>query len=428
MKNSELAKRRDAAIPRGLASAHAIYAKKARNAEIWDVEGKRYVDFAGGIAVVNTGHMHPKVTAAVQNQLEGFSHPCVQVTPYESYIALAERLNKVTPGNFPKKTVFFTTGAEAIENAVKIARVHTGRPGVIAFSGAFHGRTHMTLGLTGKVVPYKVGFGPFPSEVFHVPFPDAFHGVTVEQSLKALDTLFKADVDPARVATIVIEPVQGEGGFNVTPFDFLRSLREICTKHGILLIVDEIQTGFARTGKMFAIEHAGVAPDLMCMAKSLAGGYPLSAVTGRAEIMDAAAPGGLGGTYGGNPVACSAGLAVLDVIEEEKLIDRSNEIGRIIIDRLNSLAQRNSLDCIGDVRGLGGMVAVELVKTRKTNEPAPDLTKAVVAKAAEKGLIILSCGVYGNVIRFLVPLTASNDIVKEGMDKLEAALLEALAA
>jgi 4-aminobutyrate aminotransferase/(S)-3-amino-2-methylpropionate transaminase len=350
------------------------------------------------------------------------------VTPYESYIALAERLNKLVPGDFPKKTIFFSTGAEAIENAVKLARVHTGRSAIIAFSGAFHGRTAMGMALTGKVVPYKVGFGPFPTEVYHAPFPDSFHGVTVEQSLKALDTLFKADVDPNRVAGIVIEPVQGEGGFNVAPPAFMKALRELCTKHGIVFIIDEIQTGFARTGKMFAIEHSGVAGDLVCMAKSLAGGYPLSAVTGRAEIMEAALPGGLGGTYAGSPVACVAGLAVLDVIAEENLVERSNEIGKIIRDRLNNLLTRNSLDCIGEVRGLGGMVAVELIKSRKTNEPAPDLTKAVVAKSAEKGLVVLSCGVYGNVIRFLVPLTASNELVREGMDKLESALLEALAA
>jgi 4-aminobutyrate aminotransferase/(S)-3-amino-2-methylpropionate transaminase len=428
MKNSDLQKRRENAVPRGVATLHPIFIDHAKNAELWDVEGKRYIDFAGGIAVLNTGHMHPKVTAAVEKQLGQFSHTCFQVTPYESYIALAERLNRLVPGDFPKKTIFFSTGVEAIENAVKLARVHTGRSAIIAFSGAFHGRTAMGMALTGKVVPYKVGFGPFPSEVYHAPFPDAFHGVSVEQSLKALDTLFKADVDPARVAGIVIEPVQGEGGFNVAPFAFLKALRELCTKHGIVLIIDEIQTGFARTGRMFAIEHAGIDGDLVCMAKSLAGGYPLSAVTGRAEIMEAALPGGLGGTYAGSPVACAAGLAVLDVIEEEGLVARSNEIGRIITDRLNNLAARNSLDCIGEVRGLGGMVAVELVRSRKTNEPAPELTKAVVAKSAEKGLVVLSCGIYANVIRFLVPLTASNEIVREGMDKLEAALMEALAA
>jgi 4-aminobutyrate aminotransferase/(S)-3-amino-2-methylpropionate transaminase len=426
--NSELQRRREEAVPRGVSTLHPVFIQRAKNAEMWDVEGRRYIDFAGGIAVLNTGHMHPKIAAAVGAQLGAFSHTCFQVTPYESYIRLAERLNERVPGNFPKKTIFLTTGAEAIENAVKIARAATGRPAIIAFSGAFHGRTAMGMALTGKVAPYKLGFGPFPGDIYHAPFPDAFHGVTVEQSLKALDTLFKADVDPARVAAILIEPVQGEGGFNVAPFEFLRALRALCDKHGMLFIVDEIQTGFGRTGKMFAIEHAGVVPDLVAMAKSLGGGFPLSAVTGRAELMDAAQPGGLGGTYGGSPVACAAGNAVLDVIEEEGLLDRSVAIGRAITERLRALASRNSLDCIGDVRGLGGMVAVELVKSKATNEPAPELTKRVVEKAAQRGLVILSCGVYANVIRFLVPLTASDAIVKEGMDLLEAALIESVAA
>jgi 4-aminobutyrate aminotransferase/(S)-3-amino-2-methylpropionate transaminase len=427
--NSELARRRERAVPRGVATQNpAIFIARAQNAELWDVEGKRYIDFAGGIAVLNTGHMHPKITAAVEAQLKGFSHTCFQVTPYESYVSLAERLNDLVPGDFPKKTIFLTTGAEAIENAVKIARAHTGRPAIIAFSGAFHGRTSLGMALTGKVAPYKIGFGPFPGDIYHVPFPDAFHGVSVEQSLKSLEILFKADVDPARVAGILIEPIQGEGGFNVAPFGFLQALRRICDQHGILLIVDEIQTGFGRTGRMFAIEHAGVVPDLVAMAKSLGGGFPLSAVTGRAEIMDGANPGGLGGTYAGSPVACAAGLAVLEVMAEEDLLARSRAIGQLITERLRELSTRNSLDCIGDVRGLGGMVAMELVRSRAGNEPAPELTKAVVQKAADRGLVILSCGVYGNVIRFLVPLTASDDLVREGMDILESALLEANAA
>ena len=342
--------------------------------------------------------------------------------------AALERLNALVPGSTPKKTAFFTTGAEAVENAVKIARAHTGRPGVIAFTGAFHGRTLLAMALTGKVVPYKVGFGPFPAEVYHAPFPNAYRGISVQDSLKALEQLFKSDVDATRVAAIIVEPVQGEGGFNIAPPEFLQALRKICDDNGILLIIDEIQTGFARTGKMFAIEHSGVEPDLMTMAKSLAGGFPLSAVTGKAEIMDAPIPGGIGGTYAGNPLATTAALAVLDVIEEEKLIQRSNDLGERIAGRFRSMAQRNTLSVIGDVRNLGAMIAMELVKDRDTKEPAPELTKALVAKAAEKGLVLLSCGTYGNVIRILVPLTASDALVDEGLDIIERSLEELVSA
>ncbi|MCA1941259.1 MAG: 4-aminobutyrate--2-oxoglutarate transaminase [Caenispirillum bisanense] len=426
--NTELAARRESAIPRGVATMLPVFTERAENAEIWDVEGKRYIDFAGGIAVLNTGHMHPKVKAAVAGQLDKFSHTCFQVTPYESYVVLAEKLNALVPGNSPKKTLFLTTGAEAVENAVKIARAYTKRSAVVAFSGAFHGRTMMGMALTGKVMPYKAGFGPMPAEVFHAPFPNAYHGVSVEDSLKYLDTLFKSDVDPARVAAMILEPVQGEGGFNVAPAEWLQALRKICDEHGILLIIDEIQTGFARTGKMFAIEHAGVEPDMMTMAKSLAGGFPLSAVTGKAEIMDGANPGGLGGTYAGSPLACAAGLAVLDVIEEEGLIARANELGTLMTDRLKAMAQKNSLSCIGDIRGLGAMVAMELVTDRDTRAPAADLTKALVQAVAKKGLILLACGTRANVIRFLVPLTASDALVNEGMDIIESTLEELAAA
>lgn len=426
--NTELAARRESAIPRGVATMLPVFTERAENAEIWDVEGKRYIDFAGGIAVLNTGHMHPKVKAAVAGQLDKFSHTCFQVTPYESYVVLAEKLNALVPGNSPKKTLFLTTGAEAVENAVKIARAYTKRSAVVAFSGAFHGRTMMGMALTGKVMPYKAGFGPMPAEVFHAPFPNAYHGVSVEDSLKYLDTLFKSDVDPARVAAMILEPVQGEGGFNVAPAEWLQALRKICDEHGILLIIDEIQTGFARTGKMFAIEHAGVEPDMMTMAKSLAGGFPLSAVTGKAEIMDGANPGGLGGTYAGSPLACAAGLAVLDVIEEEGLVARANEIGTLMTDRLKAMAQKNSLSCIGDIRGLGAMVAMELVTDRDTRAPAADLTKALVQAVAKKGLILLACGTRANVIRFLVPLTASDALVNEGMDIIESTLEELAAA
>ena len=359
--NAELDARRQKAIPRGVSNSLAVYADRAANAELWDVEGKRYIDFASGIAVLNTGHVHPRVKEAIARQLDKFIHTCFQVTPYESYVALAEQLNELAPGKTPKKTIFLSTGAEAIENAIKIARFHTKRSAVIAFSGGFHGRTLACISLTGKVQPYKAGFGPMLPEVYHVPFPMAYHGVTtVEQSLQAIDHLFKADVDPARVAAIIIEPVLGEGGFYAAPTELLRKLRALCDQHGILLIVDEIQTGFGRTGRMFAIEHSGVEPDLMTIAKSVAGGVPLSAVIGKADIMDAPVPGGLGGTYAGSPLACAAGLAVLEVIREEQLLKRAQHIGHFMTSRLKGLQVR--FPCIGDVRALGAMVAIELVK------------------------------------------------------------------
>jgi 4-aminobutyrate aminotransferase/(S)-3-amino-2-methylpropionate transaminase len=426
--NQALQSRRESAVPRGVSTQLPVFAAKALNAEITDVEGRRYIDFGAGIAVVNTGHMHPKVKAAVAAQLENFSHTCFQVTPYEGYIRLAERLNEKVPTRGPRKTIFLTTGAEAIENAVKIARAHTGRAGVIAFSGAFHGRTLLGMALTGKVVPYKVGFGPMPGDIYHLPFPVAYHGKEVAQTLEALETLFKADVDPKRIAAMIIEPVQGEGGFYIAQAELLQGLRRICDEHGIVMIVDEVQTGFARTGKMFGIEHSGVQPDLITMAKSLAGGFPLSAVTGKAEIMDAPGPGGLGGTYGGNPLACAAGNAVLDIIEEEGLCARANEIGEVITTRIRQMQDTNSLKgIIGDVRGLGAMVAMELVAGGDADRPDPDLTRALVARAAQKGLVLLSCGVRGNVIRFLVPLTASTDLVNEGMDILSESLRECVA-
>ena len=325
--NAEFITRREAATPRGVSVAYPVYTEKAENAELWDVEGKRYIDFAGGIAVLNVGHRHPKVIAAVKDQLDKFTHTCFQVAPYEGYIELAERLNALAPFKGPAKTVFFTTGAEATENAVKISRAHTGRSAVIAFTGAFHGRTMMTMAMTGKVLPYKKKFGPMPNEVYHIPFPIEEHGVSVAESLRALEFLFRADVEPSRVACIIIEPVQGEGGFYAAPKELLLALRKLCDDHGIVLVADEVQTGFARTGKIFGIEHSGVEPDLVTVAKSLGGGFPISGVIGKAEIMDAADPGGIGGTYAGSPVSCAAALAVLDVIAEEKLLDRANAIG-----------------------------------------------------------------------------------------------------
>jgi 4-aminobutyrate aminotransferase/(S)-3-amino-2-methylpropionate transaminase len=400
-----------------------VYAERAANAEIWDVEGRRYIDFASGISVLNTGHVHPKVQAAIARQLEKFTHACFQVTPYESYIALAEALNALAPGATPKKTIFLTTGAEAVENAIKIARFHTKRSAVIAFSGSFHGRTLACMSLTGKVQPYKTGFGPMLPEVYHLPYPMAYHGVTVEDSLASLEQLFKATVDPARVAAIILEPVLGEGGFYAAPPELLRRLRTLCDSHGIVLIADEIQSGFGRTGRMFAIEHSGVEPDLITIAKSVAGGVPLSAVIGKASIMDAPGPGGLGGTYAGSPLACAAGLAVLEVMREEQLLQRSQEIGRYMSQRFKALQAR--FPCIGEVRSLGAMVAIELVKGSRADSPDPDLTKAVVQAAGRRGLVILSCGVYANVIRFLAPLTIPDAHLREGCVLFEQALEEA---
>ncbi len=422
--NAELLARRNAAIPRGIASATPVFADRAENAEVWDVEGRRYVDFAGGIAVVNTGHRHPKVMKAVEEQLKRFTHTAFQVMAYEPFIALAERLNRLAPVKGPAKTIFLSTGAEAVENAVKIARAFTGRPAIVAFSGAFHGRTLFTLGLTGKVVPYKTGFGPFPGDIYHLPFPMAAHGVSPGDALDALDRLFKADLEPSRVAALIIEPVQGEGGFYIAPVDFLKKLRAICDQHGILLIADEIQSGFARTGKMFAIEHSGVQPDLITIAKSLAGGFPISGVIGRQAVMDAPAPGGLGGTYAGSPLGCAAGLAVLDVIEEEKLLERSVRLGKRVVDRLRAIAQRNDVPPFGEIRNLGGMIAFELVKSRGTQDPDPEATKALTSRALQNGLILLSCGVYANTIRILVPLTASDAVVDEGLDIIERSLVQ----
>jgi 4-aminobutyrate aminotransferase/(S)-3-amino-2-methylpropionate transaminase len=420
--NAELHERRERALPRAWGSAQPVYVERAYNAEVWDVERRRYIDFGAGIAVLNTGHLHPRVQAAVAAQLERFSHTCFMVTPYESVVALAERLNALMPGTTPKKSFFANSGAEAVENAVKIARYVTRRPGVIAFSGGFHGRTMMAMALTGKVAPYKQGFGPFPGDVYHVPYPYEYRGVTLQDSLDAIHHLFKDDIEPERVGSIVIEPVIGEGGFVVAPFELLQELRALCDRHGIMLVIDEVQTGFARTGRMFAHEYAGIEADLVTMAKSLGGGFPISAVTGKAEIMDAVHPSGIGGTYGGSPIGVAAALAVLDVIEEERLVERAQHQGRLIRDRLTALAEH--FPVIGDVRGLGAMMAMELVEDRTTKAPAADLTKALAQKAGRLGLILLSCGTLGNVIRFLVPLTAGDEVLNEGFDILEKAMTE----
>lgn len=415
--NQQWQARKNAAIPNGIGITCDFYAKRALNAELWDVEDRRFIDFAAGIAVANTGHCHPRIVAAIQAQLAAFTHTAFQVAPYASYVELAEKVNQLTPGNHAKKTAFFTTGAEAVENAVKIARAATGRTGVVAFSGAFHGRTFMGMALTGKVAPYKQDFGPLPGEVYHLPFPTPLDGVTTEDSIRALHTLFKADISPKRVAAILIEPVQGEGGFNVAPNDLLRALRRECDEHGILLIVDEVQTGFARTGRMFAIEHSGVVPDLITMAKSLAGGMPLSGVCGRAEIMDAAPRGSLGGTYAGNPLAVASGLAVLDIIHDEQLIARAETLGQRLRAALTDIHHPG----IAEVRGLGAMIAAEF-RDPATGKPDPETAVRIQRRARELGLILLTCGSYGNVIRFLFPLTIPDSVLDEGLDILKAAM------
>jgi 4-aminobutyrate aminotransferase/(S)-3-amino-2-methylpropionate transaminase len=420
--NAEIFARREAAVPRGIGHSTAISAQRALNAEVWDVEGKRYVDFAGGIAVLNTGHCNPHVMDAVREQMERFTHTCFQVLLYEPYVTLAERLNKLVPIDGPVKTAFFTTGAEATENAIKMARAATGRAGVIAFTGGFHGRTAMTMTMTGKVLPYKKGFGAAIPEVWHVPFPAPSLDVSVEESLKYLGFLFKADIDPARVAAIIIEPVQGEGGFHQAPPELMRSLRKICDQHGIVFIADEVQTGYGRTGKMFAMEHYDIKPDLICVAKSLAGGFPLSGVIGKQAIMDAAEPGGLGGTYAGNPLAVAAANAVLDVFERDNLVARANAIGEHIVARLKKMQQRNDLLPMAAVRAVGAMIAFDIVKERGGEAPDAEMTKRVTQRAADEGLILLSCGTSFNTIRILVPLTAEDSIIDEGLDKLELAL------
>ncbi len=421
--NAALVARRGKAVARGIGMAAPVMAARAENAEIWDVEGNRYIDFGGGIAVVNTGHRHPTVMKHVYEQLERVTHTCAMVMPYEPFVVVCEKLNELAPISGEKKSALVTTGAEAVENAVKIARAHTGRTDVIAFQGGFHGRTLLTMALTGKVVPYKVKFGPFPAGIWHIPFPVAHKGVTVEDSLHALEWIFKAEVEPSKVAAIIIEPVQGEGGFYVAPKELMVALRRICDEHGIVFIVDEIQSGFGRTGKFFAVEHFGVEPDLMTVAKSLAGGFPLAGVVGRAEIMDAPEPGGLGGTYAGNAVACAAAVGVIEVFEAEKLLEKSVAQGEQIMARLKSIKAKGKGMPMGDIRGLGAMLAFEIVTKHGGNEPDAAGAKALAQKCLERGLLILTCGVYGDTIRLLCPLTASKELVDEGLDILEKAIL-----
>ncbi|AJK16330.1 4-aminobutyrate aminotransferase [Yersinia pseudotuberculosis] len=423
MSHRELEQRRKEATPRGIGVLCDFYAVRAENATLWDEQGREYIDFTAGIATLNIGHRHPKVMAAVRQQLDQFTHTAYQVVPYASYVTLAEKINSLAPisnsnqtaaGN--SKTAFFTTGVEAIENAVKIARAATGRPGVIAFSGAFHGRTLLAMALTGRAVPYKVGFGPFPASIFHALYPNELYGVSVEEAISSVERLFRCDISPTQVAAILFEPIQGEGGFNIAPPEFVSALRTLCDEHGILLIADEVQTGFARTGKLFAMEYyPDTKVDVITMAKSLGGGMPISAVTGRADIMDAPLPGSLGGTYAGNPLAVAASLAVLDIIAEEKLCERALILGAKLVDVLEK-AQMSNAAIVG-IRARGSMVAVEF-NDPVSGKPSPELTLAYQRKALEEGLLLLSCGVHSNVIRFLYPLTIPDKQFKQAMNIL----------
>lgn len=418
--NENLLLRRASSVARAIGSAHTLFVHRASNAEIWDVDGRRYIDFCAGIAVVNTGHCHPRVVQAIQAQAERFTHTCFQVVAYESYVALAERLCALAPGASPKKALFMSTGAEAVENAVKIARYATGRSAVIAFEGAFHGRTQLGMALTGKVAPYKEGFGALGADIYHVPYPSPVHGVSVEDSLYAIERLFKYQVQATRVAALIVEPVQGEGGYLPAPEGFLAALRKICDQHGIVMIADEIQTGVGRTGKMFAVEHSGVQPDLITLAKGLGGGTPISAVVGEASIVDAVPPGGLGSTYAGSPLACEAALAVLDTLEAEKLFARSMEIGERLRGRLRTLSGRHKV--IADVRGLGAMTALEFAHDGDLHRPAAGVATALKNEAARNGLLLLTCGNHGNAIRIMVPLTISDITLEEGLRILEESL------
>ncbi|MHC8289637.1 4-aminobutyrate--2-oxoglutarate transaminase [Pseudomonas sp. XS1P51] len=420
--NASLMKRREAAVPRGVGQIHPIFAESAKNATVTDVEGREFIDFAGGIAVLNTGHVHPKIIAAVTAQLNKLTHTCFQVLAYEPYVELCEKINAKVPGDFAKKTLLVTTGSEAVENAVKIARAATGRAGVIAFTGAYHGRTMMTLGLTGKVVPYSAGMGLMPGGIFRALYPNELHGVSIDDSIASIERIFKNDAEPRDIAAIIIEPVQGEGGFYVAPKEFMKRLRALCDQHGILLIADEVQTGAGRTGTFFAMEQMGVSADLTTFAKSIAGGFPLAGVCGKAEYMDAIAPGGLGGTYAGSPIACAAALAVMEVFEEEHLLDRCKAVGERLVTGLKAIQAKYPV--IGEVRALGAMIAVELFVDGDSHKPNAAAVASVVAKARDKGLILLSCGTYGNVLRVLVPLTSPDEQLDKGLAIIEECFSE----
>lgn len=419
-RTADLIQLREQHVPRGVATSHPIFIARGEGARVWDVDGNEYIDFVGGIGVLNVGHNHPRVVQAIQAQLEQLTHTCFQVAMYEPYVRLAERLNAVMPGAGAKKTILFTSGAEATENVIKIARAATNRPGVIAFNNSFHGRTLLGMSLTGKTRPYKQNFGPFAPEIYHTPFPYVYRGWSAARALDALNELFETQVAPDQVAAIIIEPVLGEGGFIPAPVEFLQELRRITAQHGILLIADEIQSGFGRTGRMYAIEHSGVEPDMITFAKSVAGGVPLSGVTGRAEVMDAPAPGGLGGTYAGNPLACAAGLAVFDIFEQEHLLERGQGLGRRLLEAFCEYQRRYPQ--IGDVRGIGPMLGMEFVQDAQTKAPAPELVSQIIDEARSGGLLLLKAGLYGNVVRVLVPLVANESDIDQALQAFEGAL------
>lgn len=413
--NKALLERRLKVLPKGLGIAFPIFAQKAKNSELWDVDGNRYIDFVAGIGVLNTGHTHPKITAAVSEQIQNFSHTAGQIASYESYVQLCEELCKRAPIE-NAKAFLLTTGAETVENAIKIARAKTGRPGVIAFRGGWHGRTLLALGLTGKVMPYKKNFGPMPASIYHAAFPCPANNITEEEALEDLKMIFKCDIDPSEVAAMIVEPVQGEGGFHQLTPSYAKKLREICDEHGIMLIFDEVQCGFGRTGTLFATEQLGVEPDLMTSAKSLAGGYPISALIGKADVMDAAQPGGLGGTYAGSPLGTTAALKVLEVIDEENLLERSKHIG----DKIGNFLKDLNLPQIANIRYKGAMLAFDLVDA--DGNPDADATNALKAAAFEKGLLLASCGMYFNSIRVMVPLTVEEEILDEALEIIKSCL------
>ena len=425
--NKEFELRRDDSVAKAIAYSSTFIADRAENTEIWDVEGKRYIDFCGGIGWQNTGQRNHRVVDAIKNQLDTLTHTCFQVTPYESYIELAERLNDIYPGDFKKKSMFFSAGGEAVENAVKVARYYTKRPAIITFTNGYHGRSYMGMALSARMIPFKQGFGPFPGDIYRLPFPDEFRGITLEDTKRAFATLFRSDCPPDQIAAIFFEPVQGEGGYNIATQEFVSYLRELCDEHGIVLVADEIQSGIGRTGKMFAMEHFGIDPDLTCVGKSIGGGLPISGVVGKASVIDTVPPGGLGGTFGGNPMACAAALAVLETIEKDGLLAKGLEIGEVIDKRLREMSLKNSMQNIGDVRGLGCMNAIELVKDRESLEPDGDMAAKVAQIALKKGLILVTAGPTRNVIRILVPLSADLKVIEEGLDILEASLEEAAA-
>lgn len=424
-KSRELLARRQQFVARGVSSTMNVFAAKADGAVIEDVDGNRYIDFAGGIGTMNIGHSRPEVVQAIAEQAAKFTHTCFSVMMYEPYIELAERITRLAPGNFPKKAIFFNSGAEAVENAVKIARYATGRPAVIVFDNGYHGRTLLTMSMTAKVKPYKYRFGPYAPEVYRAPFPYPYRmNMTPSEASDAciaeLRRMFIGEVAPDQVAALVIEPVQGEGGFMPAPRGFLKALKELCEEHGILFVADEIQSGFCRTGQMFAVNHDGVEPDLMVIAKSMGGGMPISGVVGRADVMDAPPPGTLGGTYSGNPVACAAALAVLDIYEREDLAERSRQIGQVATERFLQIQRQYPM--VGDVRGQGGMLAMEIVKDRTTKEPDPQSVNDILAAAHQRGLALISAGMYGNVVRILVPLNITDEQLQQGLNILEESI------